>query len=108
MRSAFIAITTLIMAAGAAAPAASAEPVSDHHSANPYLEQFWRGIEGRGFGYIDWVPIQSVWTLICDILEAPNANKVDAVNVVVGRSFSPAEATAIVDSAEMSVCIGFN
>ncbi len=101
-------LAALALAAGVAAPTAGAEPISDHHSANPYLEQFWRGIEGRGFGYLDWLSVAEVSGLICDILDTPNTTKNDAVNVVVGRSFSTAEATAIVDSADVSYCPGFS
>ncbi len=102
-----LAAMTWVLAVGAA-PTASAEPVSDHHSANPYLENFWRALEGRGFGYLDWLQVQGVWPTACGVLKVKGATYNDAANVVVGHSFSPAEAMAIVDSAATTVCIGFN
>ena len=107
MKSAFVAIAASVIVAGVVAPTASAEPISDHHSANPYLEQLWRSMEGRGFGYLEWQAVQGVWMSVCEILRNPALTRDDAVNVVAGRSFSRAEAAGIVDSAAFSVCIGF-
>jgi len=99
-----VATASAISMAGATAPRANAEPVSDHFSASPQIEAFWRGIEGRGFGYIDW---QRVSFEVCP--SALGMSMEDAITFYAAKhQFSNAEATAIVESAIFSLCVGLS
>jgi hypothetical protein len=87
------------------APMAQAEPVSDMHSESPYIEGFYRELEGLGHGYLDqaWQVNDAAW-VACRVWEAPGATYYDAVAVVDARGYSYDEASAIVEAAIHNLC----
>jgi hypothetical protein len=85
--------------------AAGAQPVGDVESESPFIDQFFQDIEDDGFGYLDpaWKVSDAAW-MGCGMLEVPGSDRDDAVNVVAGRGYSPAEATSILDAATTRLC----